>query len=365
MADAQMKFYIDVDGFSNASRAVQSLTNFIMENGSLYLRGEYDSTTHALDHMSGVVRMTTQPYNYIDAGGTLSVVGHDVLMQYVTSGIESGVYKDGMPNCITQLVQTSSGGVTIKPYSITDNDGTIEISAISGGFSLSGTITPKIGESTTPNDDPTVLPSGISHTGTSAQMCRTAVAGLNPSGSIRYDVQLRTPTFTVEFDETGNGSFSNPVDLYYKIGICSISGTDSYTNQIVSEVKNGGFIISTLNALYTNYKLGNGEYDIVYDHNYNAAVRKTLLDNDFSGLFNAALFPLTDTSDDLVGFAYMRLCTTNGSNYNGTIINMRGNYWELFRRASSGATPVAVTTDASLPLTDQGLDGSFIVWPES
>lgn len=375
MADAQMKFYIDMNGFSSASRGVQSLTNFIMENGSLYIRGEYDNTTHTLDHMSGVVRMTSQPYNYEETGGNVEITPtrQDIFMQYVTSGNESALYKDGVPDCVTKLVSTAAGGVSLKPYSIIESSGTYSISPVSGGFSLSGTITPKIGESTAANTDDTVLPASISHTGTATQICRTAVAGLNSSGSIRYDVQLRTPTFTIGLDDTGSSSFNSSdfVDLYYKIGLVAVNG-DAATGaaSAVPLIKDSPLNIYTDETFtYTIYTLGDysrHHFMLGDDSTGNLIIKRLLNDNDFSGLANAMLINIVICDNGiLAGFMYARLCTTGGEIYNGTVSGKRGDYWDFFRRESSGATPVQVSSNVSLPLTDQGLDGSFVVWPDT
>ena len=387
MADAQMKFQLDVANFDSKSRAEKSLINFIMQNGAMYLRSERDENDNVL-HVSGNVRTATYAFSYEETNDYAIANKYDVFIVYTNSdyntypkfnpanlpdqgdSISPLLMKNYIADCNTVLCQTSAS-LAIYSISYTNDSGIVISTATLGDNIADVTITPKIGNTT--NDDENVLPDAFVKVNPD-DVCAATVDTSVEGSTFRYDTQLRTVSFTVKYNhDEDQDVYENEAELYYKIGIFPVG--DGTIDDIKETLLTQGFDVQECAVSdygRMGFRLGDDEYKYFIqrsDSGDYVSVMKSLVTQDVSGLPNAMLLPLQTMrsgSAVLDGFMYCKLCNTNGTPFNGNISGPCTRDWLLCYKSAADDTPTSIDNvvfgSSIIPFTTENINGGFVQW---
>lgn len=390
MTTSNMKIKLEIQDFENQSDSIKSLINFIVENGSFYFLGHYDDqqTPNRLLHMSGVVRLNSRnvcvsysdmdDYNYSSLGYDTFIV---YSQQYNSSiqndpwnpsslpdqgdSIIEGHYEEGIYDCNTVLCQATTSLCAYDIISANVLEDTIEkAQKINGSFDIPVTITPYINN--TINTDANQRPISLV-TKPEEEPYVYSVPIVIGQQNISYDIQLRTPSFTIQYeDETHNYVFN---DVFYKIGVCALDGDDNKKQQIIDVLKqqamevsggnSSGYGISRLSLLRLPYS------ETYYNIHKDSGNFVTVLQcgkEEYSGYLKYILpvfmiLPLIDNNETLQGFAYLKLCNTDGTTFNKDI--PYGDF-DLYGKTSEDGEPIDQEGSVYLAFIDSDLDGGFI-----
>lgn len=226
MPTQRMRVHADFPTFANLSEDKKSLINFIMENGAVYLRGEYDDNT--LLHMAGCLRPTTRVYYH--GGDFIEVGSYDINVMYTEFVTYSVTFQNADNEEITVTLNSSIFDQD-NYYLQIENDGNVgiwtltvvpltggEVTVYSGrGTNISNlektsyydkdryiTISPSSGKATT------LDPAGLPKT----QFTKSS-QGTNP-----FDPSLLPDGgASISYIKNKYGDYSNIPELHYEDGV--------------------------------------------------------------------------------------------------------------------------------------------------
>lgn len=160
---------------------------------------------------------------------------------------------------------------------------------------------------------------------------------LNYDKKPKYDIQLRTTSFVIQstdYDaETGEELSVSYSDVFYKVGVCPLDGTEKSMNDIVELMSHGWMFMGV--DYYSNRAsvafespthlpyIASASHKIITEvvdlnnliNSFEAAPKHMILpivtgDYSSGGKEGASL-----SNERLIGFAYFKLCNTNGTQY--------------------------------------------------
>ena len=252
------------------------------------------------------------------------------------------------------------------------------------------TITPTIGSNV--NTDRNITISEYNDNG-------IAISSLTPRNSVNdileIDYQLRTTSFTVRAQNSSNTEhFENPVfsDVYYKIGVCPADGSEKTRDKLLDVLEH------SMLGMYQNYYMDYEEYSSHYVTLYSSQMYEQVMEPGYRGPYGAypsefmlydrdimmsghpgddptvqfpksMCIPLIERkfdydnedyvgyNDKFVGFMYMKLFNTDGSQYTLNkpleVTYIKENESDTITEEDDPATNLI------LPLKRDMLDGGF------
>lgn len=167
---------------------------------------------------------------------------------------------------------------------------------------------------------------------------------------LNYDVQLRTTSFTVaawHIDENTGDIDEDDVtltDVFYKVGVCPLDGTEKTRDDLVELIKHGIFTVCVGDYDFWPdvHFTSSSHHSPQIDSSYNAVSYNRVVDidkifnatddfNSYEAVPKSIIFPVVKIDGayygggkidpyfvgeiEVVGFAYFKLCNTNGTPY--------------------------------------------------
>ena len=201
-----------------------------------------------------------------------------------------------------------------------------------------------------------------------------------------YDIQLRTTSFVIQsaiYDQETEEEIISHNDVFYKIGVCPLDGTEKSMNDIVELMSHGGLYMYV--DYYDNW--ANVAFDSPTHLPYIASaspstrtevldINKTIYSDSEYPIFEAApkhmILPIvtgdyssggkegtTLSNERLVGFAYFKLCNTDGTPY--TVEAMRE---DIMYRIPESEDDYYNINNIALAFKTSMLNGGFTQSPE-
>lgn len=160
-------------------------------------------------------------------GGTVEL---DTMTNYVLD-CDTSLTKVSSDICVRELANTSNIGFGYyKEKSHVQYELVFDVETINDFIKLPISITPKIGNKV--NTDSTVTPS--SSLFNELNICSIPLAS---QSSLKYDIQLRTPTFTMCEYDSDSESYTHAYDVYYKVGVVPSDGTEKSRDKIIKNLR--------------------------------------------------------------------------------------------------------------------------------
>lgn len=183
------------------------------------------------------------------------------------------------------------------------------------------------------------------------------------SNKADYDTQLRTTSFTIVAFNNSTEQETLRKDVYYKIGVCPLDGTENTRDAIIRELSyhciitdgTGKFNLNSPIWQTTAYALTESELGYIFAINHDYDGRPALVPISMC----TALY----SNGDIVGLIYFRLYNEDGSLFTDEILE--DEYAEIFVKEDSDSE--AQSCDdidvIYLPLRNYKLNGGFIKTP--
>lgn len=361
---------------------------------SCYINDEYHSVNEYIRFVY------TSPFEYNDVTYKWGILDleHDTLLDdnvvvHFTGGSNSVDNSSNTPatevidsatefviDCDTYLCKTNSTLAVRNWVMYSENSYDADVSEVDNFIKLPVTITPKINGKV--NTDKSVVPSD------SLFNNWAGVCAIPLSGKVgKYDIQLRTPTFTLCEYDIESDDFVSDYDVYYKVGVVPFDGLEETRDKIVKHLS-GQCINFYYDLQEELFKLSIGlisagwqdnSYSVLPLDNSNIEASKNYTRwcsvLDLENYVNNAPLDYTNFSEwvpksmcltlfdnsmlELKGLAYFRLC--NGSDGSPFNVELQKPYYVCLKQTEDEITqPYNSSIDMFMTFTDEKLDGGFV-----